>query len=680
MSQHPEPATALTKGFTNHLRAREQERRRKTWTKCPICGDELRAESRDDVQQHYKDNHAAGQDSNPPPTAQNLSDQIDEVWKSIRSRPPPPRADQPPSSDPIPSVTPSSVDPGPSTPTPEPERQRTLNQQSSSKTPYRNNKDERMVAPKRSRARESNHHTARSTDNEFRREPTQQKGKLWTPTDDNPLTRRADAKRPGDASDSPRAPASVRSFEPRSSEPDNTEVMIKEPETRPISQEQLVAEVKGIYAGLVMVESKSSLEHMLAFIYLAYSMMALLYETVPTFEDTWIECLGDLGRYRMAIEDDDLKDREVWTSVSRHWYSKASDKAPTTGRLYHHLAILARPNGLQQLFYYSKSLCVPVPFLSARESIMTLFDPHLNGSPTRLQEIDAAFVRAHGILFSGKNMDQLAPSVSEFIDHLDNHIARNTKRWLDSGYYIGIALSCAILEYGSESNSVMRAIKTGRIEDADVHMDDNETGAASQKQLDALDFASRTHNVVFRRFGDPNVSPYVHVTLSFLHHLSHFPIAMGYIEEKIPWKLISYTLNSLMAKCPSVDKIESEEFPRQDKEAPRPLPEDFAQRGLLWVDKYYPDDWFTTAKFDDDEKYFEVASMAQERRERCLWLGCRLASSGNWLTYDRATREFGVPARFEMDVGEIVSQQSEGGEEDGDVIIPDAPAAVTTPT
>ncbi|TDZ38627.1 hypothetical protein C8035_v005804 [Colletotrichum spinosum] len=29
-----------------------------------------------------------------------------------------------------------------------------------------------------------------------------------------------------------------------------------------------------------------------------YSMMALLYETVPTFEDTWIECLGDLGRYR----------------------------------------------------------------------------------------------------------------------------------------------------------------------------------------------------------------------------------------------------------------------------------------------------------------------------------------------------------------------------------------------
>ncbi|EQB45489.1 hypothetical protein CGLO_15630 [Colletotrichum gloeosporioides Cg-14] len=37
---------------------------------------------------------------------------------------------------------------------------------------------------------------------------------------------------------------------------DQTEVPIKQPETRPITQEQLVAEVKGIYAGLVMVESK----------------------------------------------------------------------------------------------------------------------------------------------------------------------------------------------------------------------------------------------------------------------------------------------------------------------------------------------------------------------------------------------------------------------------------------
>jgi hypothetical protein len=296
--------------------------------------------------------------------------------------------------------------------------------------------------------------------------------------------------------------------------------MIKQPETRPISQEQLVAEVKGIYAGLVMVESKcievdnaqnaqtdpaanklspeqwqalialhrtllhehhdfflasqhpsaspalkrlaskyamparmwrhgihaflellrfrlpASLEHMMTFIYLSYSMMALLCETVPAFEDTWIECLGDLGRYRMAIEDEEPRDREIWTNVSKYWYTKAADKAPTTGRLYHHLAILARPQAIQQLFYYTKSLCVAIRFDSARESIMTLFDPimaHDPSQPSRLSKFELEFVRCHGILFSDKYSDKFEDSSNNFINLLDNHIARVAKNFLEPG-------------------------------------------------------------------------------------------------------------------------------------------------------------------------------------------------------------------------------------------------------
>jgi hypothetical protein len=138
----------------------------------------------------------------------------------------------------------------------------------------------------------------------------------------------------------------------------------------------------------------------------------------------------------MAIEDDDVRDREVWTSVSRHWYSKASDKAPTTGRLYHHLAILARPNALQQLFYYTKSLCVPIPFASARESIMTLFDPILNSTgaqPPRIAAIDASFVKVHGILFSDRSWDSFDSTVAEFLGMLDVHIGRTSRRWMESG-------------------------------------------------------------------------------------------------------------------------------------------------------------------------------------------------------------------------------------------------------
>jgi len=251
-------------------------------------------------------------------------------------------------------------------------------------------------------------------------------------------------------------------FQPPTGDDESFPRMMRQPETRPISQDQLVAEVRGIYAGLVMVETKcievdntgttnndskidsklnneqwqalialhrtllhehhdfflasqhpsaspalrrlaikyaiparmwrhgihsfleilrqspKSLEHMLTFSYLAYSMMALLYETVPAFEDTWIECLGDLGRYRMAIDDDDIRDREIWTGISHHWYSKASDKSPTTGRLYHHLVILARPNALQQLHYYTKHVLLNPQGSSV---IMSLFNPNLNGKP-----------------------------------------------------------------------------------------------------------------------------------------------------------------------------------------------------------------------------------------------------------------------------------------------------------
>ena len=40
-------------------------------------------------------------------------------------------------------------------------------------------------------------------------------------------------------------------------------------------------------------------------------MMALLIESVPTFLETWIECLGDLARYRMAFEEFDMRDRSM---------------------------------------------------------------------------------------------------------------------------------------------------------------------------------------------------------------------------------------------------------------------------------------------------------------------------------------------------------------------------------
>lgn len=310
-------------------------------------------------------------------------------------------------------------------------------------------------------------------------------------------------------------PAEVPEPIPIAVDPDRPHTsLVPQLETKAISHEQLVAEVKGIYTGLVMIETKcievdtaqsqntktqlsgeqwqalialhrtllhehhdfflasqhpaasdklkrlaakyamparmwrhgihsflellrhrlpDSYDQMLTFIYLAYGMMALLYETVAAFRDVWVECLGDLARYRMAIEETDVKDRETWTNVARSWYCKASDKAPSTGRLYHHLAILARPKAVQQLYFYVKSLCVPIPFPTAKESITSLFDPLLLGDSSNLTPIDAAFVRSHAILFTGKDEDKLDASIDQFLGLLDSEIGRLTKRWLEIG-------------------------------------------------------------------------------------------------------------------------------------------------------------------------------------------------------------------------------------------------------
>jgi hypothetical protein len=47
----------------------------------------------------------------------------------------------------------------------------------------------------------------------------------------------------------------------------------------------------------------------------------------------------------MAIEDDDIRDREAWTQIAHQWYLKPSDRSPQTGRLYHHLATPSSQGG-----------------------------------------------------------------------------------------------------------------------------------------------------------------------------------------------------------------------------------------------------------------------------------------------------------------------------------------------
>jgi len=71
----------------------------------------------------------------------------------------------------------------------------------------------------------------------------------------------------------------------------------------------------------------SSREYMRTFIYFAYPMMTLFLETVPRYQDTWIECLGHLGIYRMEVENDDPYERSIWAGITQSWYCMAATHA-----------------------------------------------------------------------------------------------------------------------------------------------------------------------------------------------------------------------------------------------------------------------------------------------------------------------------------------------------------------
>jgi hypothetical protein len=258
---------------------------------------------------------------------------------------------------------------------------------------------------------------------------------------------------------------------------------------------------------------------------------------------------------------------------------------------------------------------------------------------------------------------------------------------------MAISNICCVTGYGDQANPITAALKAfsranlKTTEAQDQPMQDAAPSESpspnskvstpnSSKQLpNALRLLTGTYDIVCRRFGDPNVLPFLHVTLVFIHHLTFCPDAMAYLAPHFPWKLTAFMLNTLFgsSSLPNVSQdsgltrlLESDRFPGAVEEGKdvkeggqgtgrwrRPLPDDFAIRGLPWAEKYHPDGWFVTEeRIDDDEKYFELASMKEERRDRVIWLGCRIAEreGGKWLTFDKEAKRFGVSSEYEVEL------------------------------
>jgi len=287
---------------------------------------------------------------------------------------------------------------------------------------------------------------------------------------------------------------------------------------------------------------------------------------------------------------------------------------------------------------------------------MTLFDPILAGptQPSRLSQIDTQFIQVHGALFylavleNGKFLPLLAKAAGSYHTSLDGHIGRTTRRWLELGYHQAISDCCALFGYGAEENPLTAAIRTDHSEDhsnSEREGGDTTSVSPAKQAFDlALSFVAQTASIVLQRLRDPNVLPYIHVMLVCLLFLSDHPGAMAYLEGKFPFRLLSLHLNTLLSKGGPFPLPEGPTFPRPDKgDAPRPLPEDHALRGLTFAEGYHPSDWFSNDKTDEEERYFELPSMVDERIRRISFIGRCIAEKGRWLMYDGGTRHFSAP-------------------------------------
>ncbi len=251
----------------------------------------------------------------------------------------------------------------------------------------------------------------------------------------------------------------------------------------------------------------------------------------------------------MAIEDEEPKEREVWSNVSRFWYNKASDKSPYIGRLYHHLAILARPYTWEQLSLYARSLTCITPFEKARDSVMTLFNPIVQGRDTtrhRQSSLEILFIRAHAILFTNQYSDsqnQFHAVVNELErdGFFDSYITKAGSKFKKNGVYASISNFAALFEYGTPASKSIRrkwfddaksreqkalkvnpAIQEEPMDPSEpLDMDiDNPAVPISEASLSIVSQASRllslTLNAALKRTKDKNVYPLINVSLLLL--------------------------------------------------------------------------------------------------------------------------------------------------------------------
>jgi hypothetical protein len=414
-------------------------------------------------------------------------------------------------------------------------------------------------------------------------------------------------------------------------------------------------------------------EHMLQFIYLAYRMISLLLETAPRFTYTWMEYLGGLADYLVAIE----KDKE-WDEVATDWDKKAAAHRRSVGQLYHHSVILKSPS-LQKLYLYGRTSTSLVPLPNAEEPLGNLC-PSVLTDEQALREGDESMEALVICFYERVILSEKTKIVDEaFNAALGTIKVQSEDKFATSGVYLAITNIAALLGLGSSDNIYRRLFDftlsqeipgsgTSRDQTSKSKSSSNPTYLeVNNSQLPVqvvLKFYYQSFNSIIQRtpHGDKvrGLLPYVHVMLVFIASLytlrsrlhsndnAHNTLDGLLILDdlltsvSLDWPALAQFLNHVAQSFPDLisSHTESLEYKETFPSNGVPLPEDYMIHGQVWAQWYFAPDWFNKSEDDDSLHCLEDESKSEDRAARVLYLGMILARDASRLYYDSRTRQF----------------------------------------
>lgn len=369
-------------------------------------------------------------------------------------------------------------------------------------------------------------------------------------------------------------------------------------------------------------------DHMLYFTHYAYSMLTVFSESEAVYD--WSSRFDNLANHFGYIEKACIDDHIWgWNDVAKYWYNKAVDKNPNEKSLHYELDKLARPNNLQQLYYYAAfSTCV-ISFEGVKKHMMNLLTSIMIEKP-RFMCFVTFFMKIQSILF-WKVFENHLKSIQFINDKLlFDYIGRVTAAFKCNGVFVAITCIVGFFEYGSRSTEsklnfrfAFEEMQTNRVQQTQIAAQKSFFDIGLSRSIDIawlrriFHFAFSCLSIALRRVKDMNVLFLIHVYLMFLKNLAKIEKTMKHVELNVPWAEICSFVNALMkSNYVSFGNVQRGFY---DNKIIGFLFEDFIIRRQIYGQSYFPNDWFEHATSDDEKRKLKSFTTTDVRIRRILW-------------------------------------------------------------